>query len=81
MELENNHPMKMQWQMFCVQQNQKMQVLMFIETQKIDATFVESPHDDLIGKFHHSDNGLCFHDPWDDKLILTKDKFNAILVN
>ena len=31
-------------------------------TKKVDATFVESPHDDLIGKFHHSDDGPHFHD-------------------
>ena len=33
-------------------------------TKKTDATFVESPHDDLVRKFHRSNNGLCFHDSW-----------------
>ena len=46
-------------------------------TKKVDATFVESPHDDSIGKFHHSNDELCFHDSWDDKLILTKDEFDV----
>ena len=50
-------------------------------TKKIDATFVESPHDDLIEKFHCSNNGLHFHDLWDEKLILTKDEFNKSMVD
>ena len=56
-----------------------MQILVFPH-QKVDATFAERPHDDSIGKFQQSNDGSHFHDSWDDKLILTKDKFDKSMV-
>ena len=49
-------------------------------TKKVDAMFVESPHDDSVRKFQCSDDGLHFHGLWDDKLISTKDEFNELMV-
>ena len=41
---------------------------------------MESPHDDSARKFHCSDDGLCFHDLWDNGSVLTKDEHKKSMV-
>ena len=81
MELANNHSMKTQWQTFHVQQNLKDAGFdVHWNTKKVDAMFVQSPHDDSVRKLHCSDDGLCFHDLWGDDLVLTKNAHQKLMV-